>query len=268
MFKFLENIDIRVYERYLTVERNIKAASNSFYDAYLDMQEQFVKLVCERFDIDIYVHESCGAILKKESLKDIFTKKLNIDDHTYNKMQDYTLKVNAHKHKGEKHIQIETIVSYMRVIYYAVVSFVKYFTIDFNDFDAQYFIDIFGCYEKENISLKEQVVGLKEELQDSVVQHKLKDSDIEAIRGLLSQAEIEKLSLEDQNAELQRQISKLKDIKLSSMEEKLNKTIDLLNELTASVIENRAVSYAVGDTICGRDMFTKYVEKAKEELKK
>ena len=206
--------------------------------------------------------------MKKESVKDIFTKKLNIDDYTYNKMQDYTLKVNAHKHKGEKHKQIETIVSYMRVIYYAVVSFVKCFTIDFNDFDAQYFIDIFGCYEKENISLKEQVVGLKEELQDSVLQHKLKDSDIEAIRGLLSQAEIEKLSLEDQNAELQRQISKLKDIKLSSMEEKLNKTIDLLNELTASVIENRAVSYAVGDTICGRDTFTKYVEKAKEELKK
>ena len=268
MFKFLEKIDIRLYERYLTVERNIKAASNSFYDAYLDMQEQFVKLICERFGIDISVHESCGAILKKESVKDIFTKKLNIDDHTYNKMQDYTLKVNAHKHKGEKHIQIETIVSYMRVMYYAVVSFVKNITIEFNEFDAQYFIDIFGCYEKENISLKEQVVGLKEELQDSLVQHKLKDSDIEAIRGLLSQAEIEKLSLEDQNAELQRQISKLKDIKLSSMEEKLNKTIDLLNELTASVIENRAVSYAVGDTICGRDMFTKYVEKAKEDLKR
>ena len=94
MFKFLENIDIRLYERYLTVERNIKAASNSFYDAYLDMQEQFVKLVCERIDIDISVHESCGAILKKEIVKDVFTKKLNVDNHTYNKMQDYTLKVN------------------------------------------------------------------------------------------------------------------------------------------------------------------------------
>lgn len=256
MFKFLENIDIRVYERYLTVERNIKAASNSFYDAYLDMQEQFVKLVCERFDIDISVHESCGAILKKEIVKDVFTKKLNVDNHTYNKMQDYTLKVNAHKHKGEKYIQIETIVSYMRVIYYAVVSFVKCFTIDFNDFDAQYFIDIFGCYEKENVSLKEQVVGLKEELQDSVLQHKLKDSDLETFKGLLSQSEIEKMSLEDQNRELQKQVSKLKDIKISSMEEKLNKALDMLVNLNDEIQENRVATDAVYRSITGGDIKT------------
>ena len=256
MFKFLENIDIRLYERYLTVERNIKAASNSFYDAYLDMLEQFVKLVCERFDIDVSVHESCGAILKKEIVKDAFTKKLNVDDYTYNKMQDYTLKVNAHKHKGEKHIQIETIVSYMRVIYYAVVSFVKYFTIDFNDFDAQYFIDIFGCYEKENVSLKEQVVGLKEELQDSVVQHKLKDSDLETFKSLLSQSEIEKMSLEDQNRELQKQVSKLKDIKISSMEEKLNKALDMLVNLNDEIQENRVATDAVYRSITGGDIKT------------
>ncbi len=254
MFKFLGNIDIRLYERYLTVERNIKAASNSFYDAYLDMQEQFVKLVCERFAIDISVHESCGAILKKESVKDIFTKKLNIDDHIYNKMQDYTLKVNAHKHKGEKHIQIETIVSYMRVMYYAVVSFVKNIAVEINEFDAQYFIDIFGCYEKENISLKEQVLGLKEELRDSLVQHKLKDSDLEAFRSLFSQSEIEKMSLEDQNRELHKQVSKLKDIKISSMEEKLNKALDMLVNLNDEIQENRVATDAVYRSITGEDI--------------
>jgi C4-type Zn-finger protein len=109
--------------------------------------------------------------------------------------------------------------------------------------------------------------SLKEELAVSVAQGKLKDGDILAYKGLLSSAELDKLSLEEQNAELQRQISKLKDIKLSSMEEKLNKTIDLLNELTASVVENRAISYAVGDTICGAERFKSYVERAKEELK-
>ena len=256
MFKFLEKIDIRLYERYLTVERNIKAASNSFYDAYLDMQEQFVKLVCERFVIDISVHESCGAILKKENVKDIFTKKLNIDDHVYNKMQDYTLKVNAHKHKGEKHIQIETIVSYMRVMYYAIVSFVKNITVEINEFDAQYFIDIFGCYEKENVSLKEQVLGLKEELQDLLVQHKLKDSDLEMFKSLLSQSEIEKMSLEDQNRELQKQVSKLKDIKISSMEEKLNRALDMLVNLNDEIQENRVATDAVYRSITGGDIKT------------
>ena len=95
----------------------------------------------------------------------------------------------------------------------------------------------------------------------------LKDSDIIAYKSLLSQSELDKLDLEEQNKELHRQISKLKDIKLSSMEEKLNKTIELLTELTSSVVENRAVSYAVGDTICGAERFKSYVERAKEELK-
>lgn len=47
------------------------------------------------------------------------------------------------------------------------------------------------------------------------------------------------------------------------MEEKLNKTIDLLHQLSDSVVENRAVAYAVGDTICGRQKFEEYVDGAK-----
>ena len=74
------------------------------------------------------------------------------------------------------------------------------------------------------------------------------------------------MSLEEQNAELHKQISKLKDIKLSSMEDKLNRTIEMLLSLQESVVENRAISYAVGDTICGSERFKVYVEKAKEDI--
>ena len=267
MFEFLKNLDARLYDRYLTVERNVKSASNSFYDSYLDMQEQFVKIVCAEFDIEVSAHETCGLTLKRAEVISVFKNTLGIDEYTFGKLGDYTLKVNAHKHKGEKRIQIDTIVSYLRVIYNATVAFANYKNSSVESFDANFYISIFGIFEKENAVLKQEVAGLKEELEASASQGKLKDSDIEGLKDLLSQAEISKLSLEDQNAELQRQISKLKDIKLSSMEEKLNKTIDLLNELTASVIENRAISYAVGDTICGRDMFKSYVEKAKEDLK-
>ena len=77
---------------------------------------------------------------------------------------------------------------------------------------------------------------------------------------------LDKLSLEEQNAELHKQISKLKDIKLSSMEDKLNRTIEMLLSLQESVVENRAISYAVGDTICGSERFKAYVEKAKESI--
>ena len=46
-------------------------------------------------------------------------------------------------------------------------------------------------------------------------------------------------------------ISKLKDIKLSSMEEKLNKTIDLLLELKPAIEENRIIVKAVGSQVGG-----------------
>lgn len=92
-----------------------------------------------------------------------------------------------------------------------------------------------GIYEKENVLLKTEMQKLKDELSSSVESGKLKETDIETYKNLLSQSEIDKLSLEDQNDELQRQISRLKDIKLSSMEEKLNKTIDLLLELKPAI---------------------------------
>lgn len=264
MFKHLQEIDYKLYERYLTLEKNIKSGSNSFYDAYLDLQEQFVKGVAVFCGFDIKARETCGELLRREDVKNFFKDVLRVDDFTYTKMQDYTLKVNAHKHKGEKNIQIDTIVSYMRIIYVATIAFSIYKKVEINEFDANYFISIFCVFEKENTVLKTEMIKLKEELLVSVESGKLKDSDIDAYRSLLSQSEIEKLNLEEQNQELHRQISKLKDIKLSSMEEKLNKTIDLLHQLSDSVVENRAVAYAVGDTICGRKKFEEYVDGAKK----
>ena len=249
MFKHLQEIDYKLYERYLTLEKNIKAGSNSFYDAYLDLQEQFVKGVTVFCGFDIKAKETCGELLRREDIKNFFKDVLGVDDFTYTKMQDYTLKVNAHKHKGEKNIQIDTIVSYMRIIYDATIAFAVYKQIGINEFDANYFISIFGVFEKENIALKTEMTKLKEELIVSVESGKLKDSDIDAYKNLLSQSEIEKLDLEEQNQELHRQISKLKDIKLSSMEEKLNKTIELLLELKPAIVENRIVTKAIGSKL-------------------
>lgn len=266
MFDFLENIDHNLYERNLTLERNIKARSNSFYDSYLDLQEHFVKLVLAEQAFEIKVQETCGAILRKADVRAYFMETLQIDEYTYNKMQDCTLKVNSHKHKGEKTVQIETIVNYLRVFYNAASAYANSKAIEVDCFDANYYISIFGIFEKENSELRCEMQQLKEELATSVAEGKLKDSDIATYQGLLSRSELDKLSLEEQNAELHKQISKLKDIKLSSMEDKLNRTIEMLLSLQESVVENRAVSYAVGDTICGSERFKAYVEKAKESI--
>ena len=270
MFKFLDNIDHNLYERYLTLERNIKARSNSFYDAYLDLQEHFVKLVLADQAFEIKVQETCGAILRKADVRAYFMETLQIDEYTYNKMQDYTLKVNAHKHKGEKTVQKETIVNYLRVFYNAASAYAKNKATYVEGFDANYYISIFGIFEKENSELRCEMLQLKEELATSVEEGKLKDSDIATYQGLLSQSELDKLSLEEQNAELHKQISKLKDIKLSSMEDKLNRTIELLLELKPAIVENRAivrgVGHAVGNMLIGgSSVIDKYIAEEKEK---
>lgn len=263
MFKFLQEIDEKLYQRYLTVERNVKAGSNSFYDSYLDLQEQFVKLVALDCGVEFGVRDSVGQLLRNATLKTYFLETLVVEEYTYNKMQDYTLKVNEHKHKGEKNIKVETIVNYMRVIFDATSAYAQKKNVTVGEFDGNHFIEIFGCLERENISLKAEKDALKEELDVSVAQGKLKDSDIAIYKSLLSAAELDKLSLEEQNEELHRQISRLKDIKLSSMEEKLNKTLELLHELTESVAENRVMSHVAGSLICGEQDFLARVEKAK-----
>ena len=154
MFNYLIQIDPRLYDRYLTVERNIKSASNSFYDSFLDMQERFVKTVLIAQDIELKANETCGAMLKRPEAKEYFVNSLGVDDYSFTKMQDYTLKVNAHKHKGEKKIAVDTIVSYLKVFYTATTSYCAQKGIAFSEFDADEIIKNFELYTKENTSLR------------------------------------------------------------------------------------------------------------------
>ena len=101
------------------------------------------------------------------------------------------------------------------------------------------------------------------------MENKLSTEDNEIYKALISAQEVEKLSLEDQNIELRNQLNKLKDIKINTIELKLNKTLELLYNLTDSVVESRAIGIAVGTTIIGKDITkTKYMEDALKIINK
>lgn len=154
MFEFLQQLDKGIYDRYLTLEKNIKAASNSFYDAYLALQEHFVKLVAEKNGIEIGAHETCGAMLKRIDIKALFLDKYGLDDHTYDKMNDYTKKANEHKHKKEKNIEGDTVVNYVRVFYDISSSVAKSIWLNVPPFDGTYFKNLFGKMEKTDERLE------------------------------------------------------------------------------------------------------------------
>ena len=76
MFKFLREIDGKLYQRYLTIERNVKAGSNSFYDSYLDLQEQFVKVGALDCGVEFGVRDSVGQLLRNATLTTYFLETL------------------------------------------------------------------------------------------------------------------------------------------------------------------------------------------------
>ena len=271
MFSFLKDLDYRLFERYRTLERNIKSASNSFYDSYLDLQEQFLRIVLENEGVETSSGNSSGSLLKNPACQNLLLSVIGIDQRTYDKMGDYALKVNAHKHKKEKRITLDTILNYLGVIYDATFAYAKFKGVECSPLEISAYAEMFGVFERENATLRTECDKLREELSSSVEEGKLKDSDIETFKSLARGAELDKLSLEEQNTELQKQISILKDIKLASMEDKLNKTIELLLELKPAIVENRAivrgVGHAVGNMLIGgSSVIDKYIAEEKEKV--
>lgn len=255
--------------RFYTLERNIKSKSNSFYDSYLDLLEATLKYFLDENEMGYDDAKTCGYLVKEESIKAFLVDTLKLDDYTYAKLPNYIKKCNDHKHKKEKWLQVEGVINFLKVYFDFVNYYLDYIKAVRIEFNAEYFTSIFGETERLNAEYKNEVLKLKDELKESYENNKLSEPDIEQYKLLLSDKDIELLNLDEQNQQLQAQISILKDIKLNSMEEKLNKTIDLLNNLTQSVIENRAVSIAIGESIIGQDITeSSYMEKATESIKK
>ena len=240
--------------RFSTLERNIKAKSNSFYDSFLDLLEATVKYFLDENDINYDDSRTCGYLIKEPSIKAFLIEKLQLDDYTYNKLPDYIKKCNDHKHKKEKCLGIESIINYLRVYFNLINYYIDYIKGIRIEFDANYFSSIYGETERLNGEYKVELSRLRDELKESYENAKLSEQDLIQYKNLISLKEIELLNLDEQNQKLQAQISILKDIKLNSMEDKLNKTIDMLNNMQDYLIENRIIARRTASMIDGSNI--------------
>ncbi len=241
--------------RFSTLERNIKSKSNSFYDSYLDLLEATIKYFLDENSIFYDASRTCGHLVRNEKdVKSFLLETLTLDDYTYNKLSDYIKKCNDHKHKKEKTLGIDSIINYLKVYYDLINYYIDYIKGVQVEFDANYFSSIYGETERLNNEYKEEVQRLKDELKESYETNKLSKQNLEQYKSLLSIKDIEVLNLEEQNKMLQVQINVLKDIKISSMEEKLNKALDMLVNLNDEIQENRVATDAVYRSITGGDI--------------
>lgn len=240
--------------RFNTLERNIKSKSNSFYDSYLDLLEATIKYFLDENNVVYDDSRTCGFLVKEELIKKFLLVNLKLDDYTYNKLPDYIKKCNDHKHKKEKNLGIDSIINYLKVYYDLINYYIDYIKGVRVEFAANYFSSIYGETERLNNEYKEEVLRLKDELKESYETNKLSSQDIEQYKSLLSVKDIELLNLDEQNKLLQNQIDVLKDIKINSMEEKLNKTIDMLNNMQDYLVENRIIARKTSKLIDGIDI--------------
>ena len=265
MIDALSYFDNSIVGRYRTVERNIKSKSNSFYDSFLDLLENTIKRILGLESIEYDEKYTCGALLREDRIIAFFKNEIGVDDYTYTKCKDYIAKVNRHKHFNEHMISIDTVVTYMKVYHNLVSDYLHFKDKECSSFDADYFNSIYGSTERENKELKNEVGRLKDDLESLSLENKLSAEDNAIYKALISAQEMENLSLEDQNIELRNQLSKLKDIKINTIELKLNKALELLYNLTDSVVESRAIGLAVGKSITGQDITqTDYMKDAVE----
>lgn len=262
MFDFLSSLGREITSRYQTVIRDIKAKSGSFYDAYLDLQEASIKAIIKAQGVEYDESRTCGFLLRNEEAKNLFINTLCVPNDVYKTIQDRTAKVNHHKHHKSKHILAESVVVFMET-YHQFMST----CCDSNEtFDGGFFYSIFGEYERTNATLKQEKESLVSELEKMAKEKRLTDDQLRIYTDALVLSKNAEADLAEQNEALLQEISTLKSLKLSILDQKLNRTIDMLNDLQEYVVESRAVSLAVGYTIVGKDRIGSYIDLAKAEM--
>lgn len=267
MFEFVSNLSEPIQGRYDTLIRNIKSASNSFYDSYIDLLETLGKEIAENIELDLG-DKTGGYVFRNKDVQTYLINTAHIEEQTLAKINDYILKINRHKHHKEKNVSLEAVLNYMRVLFDFLSNYARSMNIEVGEsYDERKIADLFGLSEKENIALKGMVNQLKEEVNKMALEKSVSEATIKKYKESLETSSAGILTLEDENEELRKQIILLKDMKLEILEAKLDQANDTLNHLKDYLVDSRAVSLAALDVLIGEEGGKRFVEKAKEDLK-
>lgn len=193
-----------VYQRYLTLEKNIKSNSNSFYDSFLDLLEATVKFILDDKGIEYDYSKPCGYILNSDQVKDFYINTVGVDEKLYESLKDKIKKCNDSKHKKEKNVDAEAVVSSMRLYISFANRYLSFTGRDLIDFNPTYFSNMLGESEKTNEkldSIQQDLASLKNAMASitftpnkkdkeniNQVSNKPKTDDLSILRRFVSKA--------------------------------------------------------------------------------
>lgn len=260
MFEALQRLDGRLWERYLTLKKNVENASNSFFDAYLDLSEQFLRYIAR--DAALPQRATCGELLHNAEV----LKRLCEISFDYAKLQDYVLKINRHKHGTEKVVTVQHVEDYLKVLHRLYRACCAAENMPCEQFDENEAQKLFGLAERERQRLCKEVLRLTSELEKEGADSAEARAALQRAHEMLDRAQTDKNLVAEDNENLRRQIIALQQLKLSALENKLNKTLALLLELRECVAENRVATSAIHRLICGSSLSEKELAKEREAL--
>ena len=233
MYELLNRIDHQLGNRYKTIETNIKAKSNSFYESLLAMLEGLARLIANEQGIvvDAGYDTLIGIIRIKEFESYCFNHGFSKDD--YEKLFELAKSINTHKHNAEKQISLESAIEYLRGSYRFVAMYYRVkFGVAPAKFNEEEIAQLYGQAEKEIASLMREKKKLEESLLKESNASSLLQSDLDRVREIAKAKDKEYSSLEEQRNVILNELNELKDIKLSTMDEKMNQIITALKKQT------------------------------------
>ena len=239
MYTLFNKLDSRLGNRYRTIETNIKAKSNSFYESLLALLEGLARLIAseQKIEIEAEYDTLIGIIRVKSFEKYCLANGFSKND--YEALFALAKSVNEHKHDVEKEITLDAVLSYLEGAYkFAAMYYCVKFGIAPESFDKKEISDLYGSTEKEIESLLREKQKLQESLLNESAASTLLQSDLARIKEIAKEKDEQYSNLEEQRNAILRELNELKDIKLSSMDEKVNMILAALktqNELLRSV---------------------------------
>ena len=224
---FLEKMSTSLYKRYQTVEGNIRAASNSFFESVLALMEAYLKFLLDRENIFYDEnYDTFLALLKNDNVKKFLDK--FVSEKVVNSSIEVAKVINGHKHNNELIINSQIVVDYMNIFYmFSYPYYVEKFNAsDPNEFDKDYFIELYDSSNKELEKIKKQ----KEELEKSLLRGnsgKLTDENFEKVLEI-SKMNIDNMDRAQAAESLLYAVSTLQNIKQSMIEDKIDAVISEL----------------------------------------
>lgn len=149
--------DLRI--RYMTLIATIKACNSTFYDAYNNFVEELLKSLAKNNNISHQPKASITSLIDNPGFRSFLTNSIELDSNLQNKIKDYALKINKHKHKLEKTIQLDNVINYMTILYELINKINAFYHFKVWHINAnEYVLSIYNQNEKLVQDLKKELI--------------------------------------------------------------------------------------------------------------